>query len=89
MRKGRHIVLLALVLILASITCAFAAGFERVPITGQAPAASGTNARTVSGFVDAVKDASLFDKCPPMIDEAAGTVKAILGQFGLTGPRNP
>lgn len=89
MRLHLTIMAIAVMLVFVSIQSALAAGYVSYSTGSPSKTESRTFPQTSQGLYDALKHASFVEKCPPLIDEVAHTVKDILGQFGLTGNKRP
>ncbi len=66
---------------------AWCAGYEKVYLDSNRPLESVETNNGHVGFLSALKEASLIDHAPPILDEFALTLRTLLSQFGL-GAKN-
>lgn len=82
-----NIVKLCVILILALFIHAnesWCAGYEKVYLDNNKPLESVETNNGHVGFLSALKEASLIDHAPPILDEFAMTLRTLLSQFGLS-----
>jgi hypothetical protein len=83
----RSFVRLFVVVVLALFVAAgnaLAVGYERIPVTNPRPVKVRPSQSFAPSGWATVKKATFVEKIPGAIDDAAMTVKGLLGQFGLT-----
>ncbi len=89
MKLLKSVVAVSLVLSLGSAGAAMAVGYERQVVDGKPSSGSKTGPPARPDLLDAIKDASLAQKYPDVLDETVSTVKDILMQFGLADRKDP
>jgi hypothetical protein len=84
-----RIAVLVLVILTVGSTVAIAVGYE--PVKAMEPSITDTKAwaRGDLNVWRALKQASMVEKYPALLDKAALTVKTFLGQFGVTDVKAP
>ena len=85
---GTIITISVMVLVLAAGN-ALAVGYERYEPGGSSAVGTAKATSARPDLYTALKDASLVEKCPALLDQATSFVKDILGQFGLTDRKAP
>jgi hypothetical protein len=81
--------LIAVTVVFAATGSALAVGYERYVINGPSQRATDNRAESHASLEKALRQASLCESYPKVLDEVAFTVKDILSQFGLVNRQSP
>lgn len=89
MRLLNLLLVVALLTLILGTGYASAVGYDRYEVNNGAAAKSTAKPAPTTDLGAAVREASLVDKCPAVIDQVVFFVKDILGQFGIAKPKAP
>ena len=89
MKICSRIAIIALVILTVGATVAGAVGYEPAKALGPSVTDRKAWARGDLNVWGALKQASMMEKYPAVLDKAALTVKTFLGQFGITDVKAP
>jgi hypothetical protein len=89
MRLLYMLMVVALLALFLGTGVASAVGYDRYEVDNGAATKSAAKPGPSPDLGTAVREASLLDRCPAVIDQVVFFVKDILGQFGITKPKAP
>jgi hypothetical protein len=81
--------LIAVMVVFGATSTALAVGYERYVINEQSQRVTDNRAGRHASLEKALRQASLCETYPKVLDEVAFTVKDILGQFGIIKTKSP